>query len=55
MGSPLTLSPKQFAELAKAGQLAELEPSKEIRFKNGQAVLHVNLPREAVSLLVLAW
>jgi xylan 1,4-beta-xylosidase len=55
MGSPLTLSPNQLAELAKAGQLAELEPSKEIRFRNGQAVLDVNLPREAVSLLVLDW
>jgi xylan 1,4-beta-xylosidase len=55
MGSPLTLSPKQLAELAKAGQLAELEPSKEIRFRKGEAVLPVNLPREAVSLLVLEW
>ena len=55
MGSPLTLSPQQFSELAKAGQLAELVPAKEIHFRNGQAVLHVNLPREAVSLLVLQW
>jgi hypothetical protein len=49
------LSPKQFAELTKAGQLTELEPSKNIRFKDGQAVLQVQLPREAVSLLVLEW
>jgi len=55
MGSPLTLSPKQFTELEKAGQLAELEPSKEIRVRNGQTVLRVNLPREAVSLLVVEW
>jgi hypothetical protein len=51
----LTLSPKQFTELEKAGQLAELEPSKEIRVRNGQTVLRVNLPREAVSLLVVEW
>jgi xylan 1,4-beta-xylosidase len=55
MGSPLTLSAKQLAELTKAGQLAELEPSKEIHFRNGRGVLPVNLPREAVSLLVLEW
>jgi xylan 1,4-beta-xylosidase len=55
MGSPLTLSPKQLAELAKAGQLAELQPSKEIQFRNGQVGLPVNLPQEAVSLLVLEW
>jgi xylan 1,4-beta-xylosidase len=55
MGSPLTLSPKQFTELVKAGQLTELEPSKKIRFRNGQTVLRVHLPREAVSLLVLEW
>ena len=42
MGSPLPLSEKQFAELEQAGQLAELEPQK-------------NLPREAVALFVLEW
>jgi xylan 1,4-beta-xylosidase len=55
MGSPLTLSPKQSAELERAGQLTELEPSKNIRLRNGETDLHVNLPREAVSLLVLEW
>ncbi|MGD0253805.1 MAG: beta-xylosidase, partial [Verrucomicrobiota bacterium] len=55
MGSPLTLSPKQFAELEKAGQLAELEPPKKIRVENGRTTLHLNLPREAVSLLVVEW
>jgi len=55
MGSPLMLSSKQIAELGKAGQLAELEPPKKIRVENGQTALHVNLPREAVSLLVVEW
>jgi xylan 1,4-beta-xylosidase len=55
MGAPLTLSSKQIVELERAGQVTELEPSKQIRFRNGRTVLHVNLPREAVSLLVLEW
>lgn len=55
MGSPSTLSPKQSAELQQAGQLTELEPPEKIRLRNGQTVLRVNLPREAVSLLVLEW
>jgi len=55
MGSPPTLSPRQFAKLKKAGQLEELQGPKKIRIRNGQAVLGVNLPREAVSLLVVEW
>jgi xylan 1,4-beta-xylosidase len=55
IGSPLQPTAKQFAELAKAGQLTELEPSKNIRFRNGRTILHLNLPREAVSLLVMEW
>ncbi len=55
MGSPLTLSAKPFTELAKAGQLAELEPLKTIRIGNRRAVLKFNLPREATSLLVIEW
>ena len=52
MGSPLQPTAKQFAELEKAGQLAELEPPENIHVKNGQIILNLNLPREAVSLLV---
>ncbi|MGA3283747.1 MAG: beta-xylosidase [Verrucomicrobiota bacterium] len=55
MGSPLQLSVNQFVELEKAGQLAELVPPKKIRVENGETVLRVNLPREAVSLLVVEW
>jgi xylan 1,4-beta-xylosidase len=54
MGSPQQPTPEQFAQLEKAGQLAELEP-KEFRIKNGQATLKINLPREAVSLLTVKW
>ena len=55
MGSPLPLSETQFAELEKAGQLAELEPPKNLRVNDGKLDLKFPLPRQAVALLVLTW
>ena len=55
MGSPLPLSDKQYSELEKAGQLAELEPQKNLRVKDGKLDLNFTLPRQGVSLLVLTW
>jgi xylan 1,4-beta-xylosidase len=55
MGSPLPLSKEQYAELEKAGQLAELEPQKNLQVKEGKLDLNFALPRQAVSLLVLEW
>ena len=55
MGSPLPLSETQFAELEKAGQLAELEPPKNLRVSDGKLDLKFALPRQAVALLVLTW
>jgi xylan 1,4-beta-xylosidase len=55
MGSPLPLSDKQYSELEKAGQLAELEPRKNLRVKDGKLDLNFTLPRQGVSLLVLTW
>jgi len=55
MGSPLPLSDKQYSELEKAGQLAELEPQKNLRVKDGKLDLNFALPRQGVSLLVLTW
>ncbi len=55
MGSPLTPTAKQYAELEKAGQLAELAPPETVRVRNSRTVLKFNLPREAVSLLVVDW
>ena len=55
MGSPLPLSEKQFSELEKAGQLAELEPPKDVSVKAGIVNLQFLLPRQAVSLFVLEW
>jgi xylan 1,4-beta-xylosidase len=55
MGSPLPLSDEQYSELEKAGQLAELEPQKNLRVEDGKLDLNFTLPRQAVSLLVLTW
>jgi xylan 1,4-beta-xylosidase len=55
MGSPLQPTAEQFAELEKAGQLAELRPPGKIHVRDGRTDLKIILPREAVSLLVLDW
>jgi xylan 1,4-beta-xylosidase len=52
MGSPQEPTPKQYAELEKAGQLATLK-SPEIVANEQDAKLRVELPRQAVSLLLL--
>ena len=53
MGSPQSPSPAQYTELEKAGQLAVLGQGKKAEVKKGEATLHVDLPRQAVALLVL--
>jgi xylan 1,4-beta-xylosidase len=55
MGSPYPLSDKQYAELEKAGQLAELESPKTATVKDHHLNLPVTLPRQAVSLLIFDW
>jgi xylan 1,4-beta-xylosidase len=55
MGSPAPLTAEQHAALEKAGQLAELEPPKMVRVESGKLNLDFDLPRQAVSLLVLEW
>jgi xylan 1,4-beta-xylosidase len=55
MNSPLPISSAQAAELQKTGQLAELEPPKNLRVRDGKLDLHFNLPRQAVSLIVIGW
>jgi xylan 1,4-beta-xylosidase len=55
MGSPRLLSDKQFSELEKAGQLALLGPQEKVRVENGRANVQFNLPRQAVTLLVVDW
>jgi len=53
MGEPQQPTPAQYAELEKAGKLAELEPPSTVNIENGQANVKFNLPRQGVSLVVL--
>ena len=55
MGSPQQPSADQYAELEKAGQLALLNDPESVPFQGGKASIKINLPRQAVSLLVLEW
>ncbi len=55
MGSPLQPTAEQFAQLEKAGQLAELESVDNLYITNRQAVFELNLPRQSVSLLLVDW
>jgi xylan 1,4-beta-xylosidase len=55
IGSPAQPSPKQYAQLEKAGQLAALVDPESVQIKNSEASLRFALPRQAVSLLVLEW
>ena len=55
LGSPQAPTPEQYARLEKAGHLAALEPPRSMRVERGQATLKFKLPRQAVSLLQLAW
>jgi xylan 1,4-beta-xylosidase len=55
MGMPLPLSPEQYAQLEKAGQLAELGQPETVRVEDGKTVVKFNLPRQGVSLLLLDW
>ncbi|HJQ80881.1 MAG TPA: hypothetical protein VJ828_13035, partial [Lacipirellulaceae bacterium] len=51
MGSPQEPTAEQYAELEKAGQLAELE-TENVQADGGTASVKISLPRQAVSLLV---
>src|SRR5262249_19519893 len=55
MGSPQQPTPLQYAELRQAGQLALLTSPQWLRAEKGQATLSFELPRQAVSLLVITW
>ncbi len=55
MGSPQSPSPEQYAKLKAAGQLATMGDPQTIHIADGAATLHLNLPRQAVSLLLLQW
>jgi len=55
LGSPLPLTPEQYATLEKAGHLAQLGDAGKIQVKDHKAAMHFNLPRQGVSLLILEW
>ncbi|MGO8766017.1 MAG: GH39 family glycosyl hydrolase [Limisphaerales bacterium] len=55
MGSPYPLSAPQYAQLEKAGQLAELGPPQTVDIAGGQTTVKFQLPRQGVSLFVLTW
>jgi xylan 1,4-beta-xylosidase len=55
MGSPQEVNEEQFAELEKAGKLEMIDKPKTKKVKQGVYSMTVELPGQAVSLLVLKW
>jgi xylan 1,4-beta-xylosidase len=55
MGSPQQPTAAQITEMEKAGQLGMLHAPKSITIVNGEAVITMELPRQAVSLLQITW
>ena len=53
MGSPAEPTSEQYARLEKAGQLAELDPPRVLMIKDAAVALHLVLPRQGTSLLVM--
>lgn len=55
MGSPQSPTSSEYDKLLSAGKLATLGNPTQVAVENGQAKLNFQLPRQAVSLLVLEW
>jgi xylan 1,4-beta-xylosidase len=55
VGSPQALTPAEYARLEKAGQLARMAPPAPVKVTNGEVHMEFALPRQAVSLITLAW
>ena len=55
IGSPQSPTAEQYALLEKAGQLGALSEQEPLRISGGAAELRIELPRQAVSLIVLDW
>jgi xylan 1,4-beta-xylosidase len=55
MGSPAAPTQVQQRALESAGQLQQLEAPKRVRVADGRVILTVQLPRQGVSLLTLAY
>ncbi|CAN7693701.1 hypothetical protein LJR289_005558 [Pseudoduganella sp. LjRoot289] len=55
MGSPATPTAAQIVQLQKASELAQLGATATVQVQNGTAVVKMQLPRQAVSLLTLSY
>ena len=55
MGSPQNVNEKQYAELEKAGQLEIAEKPTTVKVRNGIYSKTMELPGQAVSVLILNW
>jgi xylan 1,4-beta-xylosidase len=55
MGSPQPPTAAQQAELERAGELALLEAARKVDVDGGRVALEFELPRQAVSLVLLKW
>ncbi|MBQ5947740.1 hypothetical protein [Massilia sp. ST3] len=55
MGSPANPTPAQVAALEKAGSLAQLGKPASLKTADGKAVVRMQLPRQAVSLVTLTY
>jgi xylan 1,4-beta-xylosidase len=55
MGSPQSPTPDQYAQLKAAGQLQLLSSPTWLDVDEGRVTIDANLPRQAVSLLLLKW
>lgn len=55
MGSPQNPDSKQYLALEKSGKLTLLSKPKNVSIKNGEFKIDMNLPRQAVSLILLEY
>jgi xylan 1,4-beta-xylosidase len=53
LGKPQNPTPEMLAQLKEAMQLQMLEPAKTVDITNGQVILDFDLPRSALSLIIL--
>jgi xylan 1,4-beta-xylosidase len=55
MGSPANPSPAQVRELQQASELAMLAPPSTVKISGNSTTIRMQLPRQAVSLVVLSY
>lgn len=55
MGAPANPTPAQIAELQKASELAQVGATSTVKTTNGSTLVKMQLPRQAVSLLILSY